>query len=67
MPVKEKYLLFRDNWFLTYSLQTVHKKPHLPSKNCAHCGLPFNWRKKWERDWEHVKYCSKRCQSEAKR
>ncbi|MFN4940587.1 MAG: DUF2256 domain-containing protein, partial [Bacteroidota bacterium] len=22
---------------------------------------PFVWRKKWERDWESVKYCSDRC------
>jgi len=21
----------------------------------------FSWRKKWERDWEHVKYCSNLC------
>ncbi|MDG1521568.1 MAG: DUF2256 domain-containing protein, partial [Hellea sp.] len=23
--------------------------------------LPFSWRKKWERNWEEIKYCSKRC------
>ena len=28
------------------------------------CGLPFNWRKKWERDWDNVKYCSDRCRRE---
>ncbi|MDQ2823695.1 MAG: DUF2256 domain-containing protein [Pseudomonadota bacterium] len=28
---------------------------------CAHCQLPFTWRKKWKRDWEQVKYCSERC------
>ncbi|MGB2184898.1 MAG: DUF2256 domain-containing protein, partial [Flavobacteriaceae bacterium] len=22
------------------------------------------WRKKWERDWENVKYCSKKCQKQ---
>ncbi|MBU3702883.1 MAG: DUF2256 domain-containing protein [Ilumatobacteraceae bacterium] len=32
-----------------------------PSKICVTCGLPFTWRKKWERDWEHVKYCSEAC------
>ncbi|NRA40758.1 MAG: DUF2256 domain-containing protein [Pseudomonadales bacterium] len=36
------------------------KKP-LPSKICASCGLSFNWRKKWQRDWPEVKYCSERC------
>ncbi|MFC3835420.1 MULTISPECIES: DUF2256 domain-containing protein [Deinococcus] len=38
-----------------------------PSKVCPVCGLPFTWRKKWERDWEHVKYCSDRCRAAAKK
>ncbi|MEO0587283.1 MAG: DUF2256 domain-containing protein [Planctomycetota bacterium] len=33
----------------------------MPTKVCACCGRVFSWRKKWERDWERVKYCSKRC------
>lgn len=44
----------------------MRKKADLPSKACAHCGLPFNWRKKWERDWDSVKYCSERCRRESK-
>jgi len=44
----------------------MRKKSDLPSKECAHCGLPFAWRKKWERDWEQVKYCSERCRRSAK-
>tara|TARA_X000000368_G_scaffold82974_1_gene62804 strand:- start:560 stop:694 length:135 start_codon:yes stop_codon:yes gene_type:complete len=36
------------------------KKP-LPKKTCIVCKRPFTWRKKWERNWENVKYCSKRC------
>lgn len=32
-----------------------------PSKICAACGRSFEWRKKWERDWANVKYCSDRC------
>ena len=39
------------------------KKANLPSKQCAACGLPFAWRKKWARDWDEVKYCSDRCRS----
>ena len=31
------------------------------SKICVRCARPFTWRKKWERDWEQVKYCSDRC------
>lgn len=30
-------------------------------KICARCGRPFAWRKKWAREWEHVKYCSDAC------
>ncbi len=30
-------------------------------KWCATCGRKITWRKKWERDWEHIRYCSKRC------
>jgi hypothetical protein len=37
------------------------KKEHLPTKICLTCHLPFNWRKKWERSWDEVKYCSERC------
>lgn len=39
----------------------MHRKPHLPTKICAVCGLPFTWRRKWARDWEQVRYCSERC------
>lgn len=30
-------------------------------KTCVRCGLPFEWRKKWARDWDSVKYCSDKC------
>ncbi|MEQ8289656.1 MAG: DUF2256 domain-containing protein [Gammaproteobacteria bacterium] len=39
----------------------MHKKPFLPSRTCACCGRPFNWRRKWSRDWDKVKFCSERC------
>ena len=39
----------------------MRKKSDLPTKTCLACGLPFAWRKKWERDWDNVKYCSDRC------
>jgi hypothetical protein len=45
----------------------MKKKSELPTKVCECCQRPFAWRKKWERDWEQVKYCSDRCrQSGAK-
>jgi len=28
---------------------------------CKTCKKPFSWRKKWQRDWENVLYCSERC------
>jgi len=33
----------------------------LPTKTCVACGRPFAWRKKWERCWAQVRYCSDRC------
>ncbi|MFN5394578.1 MAG: DUF2256 domain-containing protein, partial [Planctomycetota bacterium] len=39
----------------------AHQKPHLPQKRCEACGKSFAWRKKWEKDWEQVRYCSERC------
>jgi hypothetical protein len=42
----------------------MRKKSDLPSKVCASCGLPFIWRKKWEKTWEEVRFCSQRCRSQ---
>ena len=39
-------------------------KENLPSKVCVSCGRPFTWRKKWERCWDEVTTCSKRCNAE---
>ncbi|MEM8601910.1 MAG: DUF2256 domain-containing protein, partial [Bacteroidota bacterium] len=38
-----------------------YTKSTLPSKTCAVCGRPFDWRKKWADVWDEVKYCSERC------
>ncbi|WPO81376.1 DUF2256 domain-containing protein [Chryseobacterium sp. JJR-5R] len=38
----------------------------LPSKTCEVCGLPFNWRKKWKKNWDEIKYCSERCRKNKK-
>ncbi len=35
---------------------------HAP-KTCLRCGRTIEWRKKWERDWENVRYCSDACRS----
>jgi hypothetical protein len=39
------------------------KKADLPVKICMVCQRPFTWRKKWEKNWEDVKYCSDKCRS----
>lgn len=39
--------------------ETPHK-----DKICKRCGRAFSWRKKWERDWNALKYCSDACRGE---
>ncbi len=36
-------------------------RENLPSKPCIVCGRDITWRKKWERSWDEVKYCSDAC------
>lgn len=31
------------------------------AKPCACCGRVMQWRKKWERSWEQVRYCGQAC------
>jgi hypothetical protein len=40
------------------------KKSDLPEKNCIVCCRPFKWRKKWERCWDQVIYCSDKCKKQ---
>jgi hypothetical protein len=35
-----------------------------PTKVCQTCGRTFAWRKKWERSWDQVLYCSDLCRRE---
>nr|WP_301311725.1 DUF2256 domain-containing protein [Azospirillum lipoferum] len=39
----------------------------MPTKTCPVCNRPFTWRKKWERVWDEVKYCSDRCRGDARK
>jgi hypothetical protein len=32
-----------------------------PTKTCAGCGRTITWRKRWERDWDAVRWCSDAC------
>ncbi|MSW12222.1 MAG: DUF2256 domain-containing protein [Actinobacteria bacterium] len=36
-------------------------------KICDTCAKPFEWRKKWARDWPNVRYCSDRCRQACNR
>ncbi|MSO32909.1 MAG: DUF2256 domain-containing protein [Candidatus Nanopelagicaceae bacterium] len=36
-------------------------KNGFPPKICVRCNLEFEWRKKWAKNWNEVKYCSDRC------
>jgi hypothetical protein len=33
------------------------------TKPCLSCGRVITWRKKWERTWDEVRYCSDACRS----
>ena len=44
----------------------MQKKQNLPQKVCIVCQRPFFWRKKWEKVWDEVKYCSQKCKREAR-
>jgi hypothetical protein len=37
-----------------------------PPKSCTVCGRSITWRKKWERNWDEVRYCSDACRRRAK-
>jgi hypothetical protein len=45
----------------------LHKKLNLETKICQNCNRPFVWRKKWERVWDEVRFCSKKCKAESKK
>jgi len=44
----------------------AHKKVHLAEKVCLTCNRPFSWRKKWERNWDDIKFCSVKCKKNRK-
>ncbi|WP_421407659.1 DUF2256 domain-containing protein [Agrobacterium tumefaciens] len=43
------------------------EKSDLPTKICPVCSRPFSWRKKWEKTWDNVKFCSQRCRETKER
>lgn len=33
----------------------------MDSKNCVKCGRIIEYRKKWKKNWDEIKYCSDQC------
>jgi len=48
---------------LPSKMPTMRKKSDLPSKICLACERPFVWRKKWQRCWDEVRFCSVKCKA----
>ena len=43
-------------------MPTLEDVPSVPEpKTCASCGRTIDWRRKWARSWDEVKYCSDAC------
>lgn len=47
-------------------LQPMPHHSDRPTKICAVCGRPFQWRRKWKAVWEEVRYCSERCRRQGR-
>ena len=58
-PLSSIILMFRMH---RKSNKTI-KKENFPQKICLACNRPFLWRKKWEKVWDDVKYCSDKCRN----
>ena len=39
--------------------QITHPEP----KVCVVCGRSIAWRKKWQRNWDEIRYCSDQCRA----
>ena len=48
-------------WHDTRWGSTVASVSQPPDKICRSCGRAITWRKKWERSWDDVRYCSDAC------
>lgn len=52
-----------SNNLISINMAKMVKKSNLPEKECPVCKFKFSWRKKWEKNWEEVKYCSEKCRN----
>jgi len=49
-----------------HGMSAARNHNNVPVKDCATCGRPFTWRKKWEKCWDEVLTCSERCKRDRK-
>ncbi len=61
------FVTFDDRLRQGYTVSVKNKKAVPPPKICESCGRSFEYRKKWEKNWDSVKYCSDECRSNKKR
>lgn len=58
---------FQRRSTLTYAKRGRRRSAETPTsmsrepKTCSTCGREITWRKKWERCWDDIKYCSDAC------
>jgi len=62
MVFYEQGLSFAVSWIS----MAKQNKSYLDSKICPVCKRPFTWRKKWEKNWQEIVYCSKKCRRNKK-
>lgn len=46
---------------MTQTASFKGNKSALPAKPCMVCGRQMTWRKRWERVWDEVRFCSNAC------
>lgn len=46
---------------MAHASRTARRGGTPEPKTCVSCGRTIEWRKKWERDWDQVRYCSTAC------
>ncbi|MFN5602876.1 MAG: DUF2256 domain-containing protein [Acidimicrobiaceae bacterium] len=77
MPTRSaqgQHLPYRHRIGASCKLPTLEVVTRVPKKKngfepriCAACGRPFEWRRKWARDWHNVLYCSDKCRESGKK
>jgi hypothetical protein len=53
----------RHNWGLISDGQNA-QKIRFTDETMLHLWPPFTWRKKWEKTWDEVRFCSQKCRSQ---